>query len=43
MKELCQLLGITQNISTAYHTQTDGQSEQSNQWLEQYLCFWVDH
>ena len=43
MKELCQLLGITQNISTAYHTQTDGPSEQSNQWLEQYLRFWVDH
>ena len=43
MKELCWLLGITQNISTAYHPWTDGQSEQSNQWLEQYLCFWVDH
>ena len=43
MKELCCLMGITQNISTAYHPQTDGQSERSNQWLEQYLCFWVDH
>ena len=27
MKELCCLLGITQNISTAYHPRTDGQSE----------------
>ena len=27
MKELCRLLGITQNISTAYHPRTDGQSE----------------
>ena len=43
MKELCRLMGITQNISTAYHPRTDGQSERSNQWLEQYLCFWVDH
>ena len=43
MKELCRLMGITQNVSTAYHPRTDGQSEQSNQWLEQYLRFWVDH
>ena len=43
MKELCRLMGITQNISTAYHPRTDGQSERSNQWLEQYLRFWVDH
>ena len=43
MKELCQLLGMTQNISTAYHPWMDGQSEWSNQWLEQYLCFWVDN
>ena len=43
MKELCRLMGITQNVSTAYHPRTDGQSERSNQWLEQYLHFWVDH
>ena len=36
-KELCRLLQIEQNISTAYHPQTDGQSERTNQWLEQYL------
>jgi hypothetical protein len=35
--ELCKLLGIQENISTAYHPCTDGQSERSNQWLEQYL------
>jgi transposase InsO family protein len=36
-KELCRLPQIDQNISTAYHPQTDGQSERTNQWLEQYL------
>jgi len=35
--ELCRLLGVKQNISTAYHSQTDGQSKQTNQSLEQYL------
>ena len=43
MKELCRLMGIIQNVSTAYHPRTDGQSKRSNQWLEQYLRFWVDH
>jgi len=36
-KELCCVLGIKPNISTAYHPQTDGQSKQTNQSLEQYL------
>jgi hypothetical protein len=35
--ELCRLLDIHQNISTAYHPQTDGASERMNQTLEQYL------
>ncbi len=42
-KELCRRLGISQNISTAYHPHTDGQSEQMNRWLEQYLQFWTNH
>jgi len=37
--ELCKLLHIKQNMSTAYHPQTDGSSERTNQTLEQYL--WV--
>ena len=39
---LCKALGIQQNISTAYHPRTDGQSECTNQWLEHYLQFWVN-
>jgi len=35
--ELCRILNIHQNISTAYHPQTDRASEQTNQTLEQYL------
>ena len=31
MRELCKLMGIEQNISTAYHPRTDGQSERTNQ------------
>ena len=41
-RELCKATGTTQNISTAYHPRTDGQSERTNQWLEQYLRFWVN-
>jgi hypothetical protein len=40
---LCSKLGIKQNLSTAYHPQTDGQSEQTNQWLEQYLCIFGNY
>src|SRR5579863_9755236 len=36
-RELCHILGIKQNLSTAFHPQTDGQSERTNQSLEQYL------
>ena len=36
-RELLNQLGIAKNMSTAYHLQTNGQSEPTNQWLEQYL------
>ena len=41
IKELYQLLGIEATTSTAYHPQTDGQTERVNQELEQYLRIFV--
>jgi hypothetical protein len=38
MHELYKLLGIRLAMSTAYHPQTDGQTEHVNQVLEGYLC-----
>ena len=36
-KQLCKDLQIEQKMSTAYHPQTDGQTERTNQGLEHYL------
>jgi len=43
LKELNNLLGIQMKLSTAYHSQTDGQTERTNQELEQYLRVFIDH
>ena len=43
MKELYKLLRIEGNPSTAYHPQTDGQTERVNQELELYLRMYVDY
>ena len=43
MKELNTLLGIATKLSTAFHPQTDGQTERMNQELEQYLRMFIDH
>jgi transposase InsO family protein len=41
MHELYRLLGITISSSTAYHPQSDGQTECINQELEQYIQIFV--
>ena len=42
-KELNRMLGIRTKLSTAFHLQTDGQTEWMNQKLEQYLRFFIEH
>jgi len=42
-RELNRMLGIETRLSTAFHPQTDGQTERMNQELEQYLRFFIEH
>ena len=41
MTEVCRLLNIKQGMSTAYHPQTDGQTERTNRTLEEMLRHFV--
>ena len=42
-ESLCKSLGIKRKMSTAYHPQTDGQTERPNQVLEGYLRNFVNY
>ena len=42
-RELNRLLGIQTTPSTAFHPQTDGQTERINQEIEQYLRVFINH
>jgi len=43
IRELNAMLGINSKLSTAFHPQTDGQTERMNQELEQYLRMFINH
>ncbi len=43
MKELYRVLKIKANASTAYHPQTDGQTERVNQEVREFLTMFVNH
>ena len=43
IRELNKMLGIESKLSTAFHSQTNGQMERINQELEQYLRIFIDH
>ena len=43
MKELCSRLEVERNPLTAYHPQTDSQTEWVNQGLEQYLRLYCNY
>ena len=36
-RKLCELMGIEQNLSSAYHPQTDGLTEKTNNSIQKYL------
>ncbi|KAJ1306587.1 hypothetical protein OPQ81_007587 [Rhizoctonia solani] len=43
LRALYKALQIEPSFSTAYHPQSDGQTEIKNQWLKEYLCPYINH
>ena len=43
MKEIYKLIGIEGNYTTAYHPQTNGQTERMNQEIEHYLQLYINY
>jgi len=43
MRDLNKMLGIETKLLISFHSQTNGQIEQMNQELEQYLRLFIDH
>jgi len=43
MKKLNEMLGIKTKLSTAFHLQTDRQTEIMNQELEEYLRMYINY
>ncbi|MBW0558405.1 hypothetical protein O181_098120, partial [Austropuccinia psidii MF-1] len=43
VSSLCQQLNISRDLSTAFHPETDGQTERVNHILEQYLLMYVSY
>jgi hypothetical protein len=42
-RHFCKLLDVEQRLSTAYHLQTDGTTEQMNQEIEKMICIWATY
>ena len=42
-KHICERLGVERRLSTAFHPQTDGQTERTNSVMEQYLRIFVNY
>lgn len=42
-QRVCTLLGIDNRLSTAFHAETNGQTERANAVMEQYLCAHVSY
>ena len=42
-KNLCEIIGIKRNLSTAFHPQSDGQTKCLNQTLEPYLRTFINY